>query len=266
MAIVQTAAAAAATARLAEQTEGMTLNVPKVAPVHYQKNLLEKVVCELRFPTLYGLERGKPPVSLANALRKEFPEHGIIDGLNLTAGAVAQDFGHVFTDKKRRTSITFRASALSIETTSYQSFEEYLARVLFAANAAKDAIDTEFFTRVGLRYINVLPYEQGNIGTWVNPAIVSPLAEGVFGEPTEYSGRIAATDGQGGFLLQHGIGKSSASGRFQYLLDYDCWREDVPVADLQTVMEELHEMEFRLFHWSLAQAAFDYMGPGQLKK
>lgn len=264
MAILRTTEAAVA--KLAEQSRDVTVNVPKVTPVHYQRNLLEKVVCELRFPTLYGLERGKPPVSLANALRKEFPEHGIVDGLNLTAGSVAQDFGHVFNDKKRRTSITFRASALSIETTSYQSFEEYLMRVMFASNAAKEAIDTEFFTRVGLRYINAVPYEQEGIATWVNPAIVSPLAEGLFGDAAEYSGRIATTGEQGGYLFQHGIGKHSESGQLQYLLDYDCWREDVPVTDLQVVMEELHEMEFRLFHWSLGKAAFDYMGPGQPKK
>lgn len=264
MAIIRTTAATAA--QLEAQTKRITLGVPEVIPVHYQRNLLEKVVCELRFPTLYGLERGKPPVSLASALRKDFPEHGIVDGLNLTAGAVAQQFGHVFTDKKRRTSITFRASAVSIETRAYQSFEDFLARVLFVSNAAKEAIDTEFFTRVGLRYINSLPYEREEIATWVNPALVSPLSDGIFGNAAEYSGRIATTDEESGFLLQHGIGKHSETGHLQYLLDFDCWREDVPFTNLQTAISELHEMEFRLFHWSLGKSAFEYMGPAQSKK
>lgn len=264
MAIVRVPTAAAA--KLAGEAQGITLNVPKVTPVHYQKNLLEKAVCEVRFPTLYGLERGKPPVSFASALRKEFPEHGIVDGLNVSAGAVAQDFGYLFSDKKRRTSITFRASALSIETTAYHSFEDFLGRVMFVANAAKDVIDTEFFTRVGLRYINAVPYEQSGIETWVNPSLVSPLASGALGNPKEYGGRIAAVDDQGGFAFQHGIGKHSESGQLQYVLDYDFWREDVPVASLQATVEELHEMEFRLFHWSLGKAAFDFMGPAEPKK
>lgn len=264
MAIIKVANVAKSQAN--KPAKDIVLNVPQVVPTHYQKNLLEKAVCELRFPTLYGLERGKPPVSLANALRKEFPEHAIVDGLNLSAGSVAQDFGHVFNDKKRRTSITFRAAALSIETTSYQSFEDFLGRILFVATAAKEAIDTDFFTRVGLRYINSLPYELGSINAWVNPAIVSPLAAGLFGEPAEYSGRIASMSEQGGFLFQHGIGKHAETGQLQYLLDYDCWKEDVPVVDLKAEIEKLHETEFRLFHWSIGEAAFEYMGPGQPKK
>ena len=264
MAIVRNEGVAAI--ELAAKEHSIALNVPKVEPVTYQRNLLEKAVCELRFPTLYGLERGKPPVSLANALRKQFPEHGIVDGLNLSAGAVEQDFGYAFMDKKRRTTVTFRASALSIETNFYQSFEDFSERVLLVAEAAKTAIDSEIFTRIGLRYINAVPYEQANIANWVNLALVSPLALGLFGQPAEYSGRVAATEEGGGYLLQHGIGKHNQTGQYQYLLDFDFWREDVPFSDLSAALGALHEMEFRFFHWSLGPAAFEYMGNAQPKK
>lgn len=263
MAIVRREGVAAV--ELDAQSRRIALNVPEVTPVTYQRNLLEKVVCELRFPTLYGLERGKPPVTLANSLRKEFPEHGSVEGLNLSAGAVAQDFGYVFTDKKRRTTVTFRASALSIEMAAYQTFEDFFERVLFVAEASKTAIDSEFFTRLGLRYINSVPYEQSSIERWVNPILVAPLAQGFFGQPTEYSGRIAATEERGGYLLQHGIGKHSQTGQYQYLLDIDFWREDVSFADLPEEMRKLHAMEFRLFSWTLGPAAFDYMGSAQPK-
>lgn len=253
-------------AKLGEQPKGTAFNIPKVASVHYQRNFLEKVVCELRFPTLYGLERGKPPASLANALRKEFPDHAIIDGLNITAGAVGQDFGYSFANKKRKTSVSFRSSALSIETTAYRSFEDFMNCVLFVAEAAKEAIDSDFFTRLGLRYINVMPYERGGISDWINPALVSPLASGIFGDPGEYSGRIVVADEVGGFLFQHGIGKHADSGKMKYLLDYDFWREDVDFSTLKSTMNELHEMEFGLFHWSLGKAAFNYMEQGNAKK
>ncbi len=264
MAIVRVEGVAAV--ELAAQARPLTLNVPQVEPVIYKRNLLEKAVCELRFPTLYGLERGKPPISLANALRKEFPEHGSVDGLNLTAGAVQQDFAYIFTDKKRHTTVTFRASALSVETTSYHSFEAFTERVLFVAEAARTAVDSEFFTRLGIRYINAVPYEQATISNWVNPVIVSPLAQNFFGQPAEYSGRIAATEERGGFLFQHGIGKHAQTGQYQYLLDFDFWREDVQFTDLKATMDQLHKMEFRLFHWSLGPAAFEYMGVAQSKK
>jgi len=240
--------------------------LPAVEPVTYQTNLIQKAVCELKFPTVYGLVRGKPPVSLATALRKSFPEHGLIDGLNVGIGGVAQDFAFAFADKKKRTTITFRPSALSVETSAYHSFEELLDVILFATNAAREVIDSDFFTRVGLRYINGLPYEQKSIGEWVNPDLVAPLAKGVLGIPTEFAGRIVTSWEVGGFLIQHGIGKKEGTNIDQYVLDFDVWREDVQFSDLKATMQDLHDTEFRLFHWSLGHRAFEHMGQGKPKK
>ena len=239
--------------------------LPKVDPVTYQRNLIQQAVCELKFPTVYGLVRGKPPLELAKALRKTFPDHGTVDNLNVSMGGVAQDFAYVFKDKKNRTSITFRPSALSVETSSYQSFEALLNIVLFASESARRIIDSEFFTRVGLRYINGVPYNQADIGNWVNMELVSPLAKGSLGKPTEFSGRVATVTGNSGFLLQHGIGKKDGTNEEQYLLDFDVWREDVPFAELTNAIQELHEAESKLFNWSLGKAGFEYMGPGSAK-
>jgi uncharacterized protein (TIGR04255 family) len=238
--------------------------LPKAEPVTYPKNLIDKVVCELRFPTVYGLQRGQPPVSLAAALRKSFPDHRSVDGVNVGPGGVAQDFGFVFTDKKQRLSVSFRASAISVEASAYRSFEELIERVTFVANAAKEVIDTEFFTRVGLRYINLLPCDESAVGDWVNPALVAPLASRVLPNVAEYSGRIASTFDGGGFLFQHGIGQAEGD-KPRYVLDYDVWAEDVPFNSLAATMQCLHELEFRLFHWSLGKAAFAHMGPGKPK-
>jgi uncharacterized protein (TIGR04255 family) len=248
-----------------EKREPIAAFLPKVEPVTYQRNLIKQVVCELRFPTVYGLVRGKPPLSLASALRKSFPEHGTLDGLNVGPGGVAQDFAFAFKDKKKRTSVTFRPAALNIETTAYHSFEELLDTVLLVANAAKETIDSEFFTRVGLRYINGLPFQQVEIGEWVNTELVAPLAHKSLGIPVEFNGRaVVAVDG-GGFILQHGLGKDDDSKTEQYVLDFDVWREDVPWPDLQTELQELHEAESRLFHWSIGRAALAYMGPAKPK-
>jgi uncharacterized protein (TIGR04255 family) len=248
-----------------EKREPLAGFLPEVEPVTYSRNLIQQVVCELRFPTVYGLVRGKPPLSLATALRKAFPEHGTLDGLNVGPAGVAQDFAFVFKDKKKRTSIVFRPAALSVETTAYHSFEDLLETVLFTANAARETIDSEFFTRVGLRYINALPYQQAEIGDWVNMELVAPLANKSLGTPTDFGGRaMSATDGAG-FLLQHSLSKDENTKADKYTLDFDVWREDVPWADLPSELQELHESESRLFHWSIGKAALAYMGPAKPK-
>lgn len=239
--------------------------LPSVAPVTYQRNLIRQVVCELRFPTIYGLVRGKPPLELANSLRKSFPEHRIIDGVNVGPGGVAQDFAFLFKDKKRKNTVTLRSSALNVESTAYNSFEDLLDMVLSAAKAAKSTIDSEFFTRIGLRYINELPYDQGSIGGWVNHDLVMPLIKSSLGAPMEFSGRVASASLSGGFLLQHGISKKENISSSYYTLDFDVWKEDVPFGELAKTLSDLHESESRLFHWSIGPDAVAHMGASKPK-
>lgn len=239
--------------------------LPKVEPVTYQRNLIRQVICELRFPTVYGLVRSKPPIELANSLRKSFPEHGIIDGVNVGPGGVAQEFTFFFKDKKRKNTVTFRSAALNVESVAYNSFEELLDIILSASKAAKSTIDSEFFTRVGLRYINELPCDQTNIGGWVNHELVMPLIKGSLGAPREYSGRVAATSFGGGFLLQHGISRKENAESSFYTLDFDLWKEDVAFEELASTLAALHESESRLFHWSIGPDALAYMGHAKPK-
>lgn len=240
--------------------------MPQVQPVRYRRNIIHKAVCELKFPTLYGLEREKPPVALANALRKLYPQHSILDGVNVGPTGVAQNFAYLFADKKNRTQVVFRASSLALETTNYQTFEEFIDRLLTVVELAKAVIDADFFTRVGLRYINKLPFEQATIADWVNPQLVSALAGGLFGVPDEFNGRIAGRTENGGFSFSHGIGQNADTNKLDYLLDFDFWQEDVALADTKVVVTGLHDEEHRMFHWSLGTAAFDYMGPATPKE
>lgn len=248
-------------------TQRFGLQLPEVQPVRYRNNVIQKAVCELKFPTLYGLEREHPPAGLANALRKLYPQHSILDGLNVGPTGVAQNFAYVFADKKARTQVVFRASSVALETTSYQTFEDFLDRLLVITGIAQAVIDSEFFTRVGLRYINALPYGHGAIGEWVNPQLVGALSAGAFGAPEEFNGRIAGKIAEdAGFTLSHGIGQGSENSKSDYVLDLDFWQEDVPSAEIEEVVTRLHDLEHRMFHWSLAPAAFDYMGPSTLKE
>lgn len=242
------------------------LRLPAVQPVTYRRNLIQKTVCELKFPTLYSLERGKPPAALASALRKLYPEHSTLDGLNVGPAGVAQNFAYVFADKKSGNQIVFRAASLALETSKYRSFEDFLGRLLVVVDLAKVVIDADFFTRVGLRYINALPYDEEAIASWVNPNLVGALAGGLLGKPDEFNGRIAGKAGLGGFGFSHGIGQSSDSNKPEYVLDFDFWEEDVAITDTRAAVTRLHDEESRMFLWTLGTAALDYMGPASPKE
>jgi len=241
------------------------LLLPEATPVRFKRNLVRQAVCELRFPTLYSLEATKPPAGLATALRKKYLEHGVAKDVAVGPTGVSQDFAHVFTDKKSKSSISLKSSALTIETAQYVSFEDFKDRILEALSFARRTIDSEILTRVGLRYINTVPYSQENISDWVNPELVRALRSGAFGDIPEYHGRIAGERDGKGFAFSHGIGVNNATRAREYVLDIDMFAEGVLVTALPEILDQLHADEFKLFLWTLGPAAYQAMGPATSK-
>ncbi len=241
------------------------LSVPDAGRAHYGRNFIRLAVCELRFPTLFELEEERPPLAFAKAVRKEYPTHDLLANVNVNAGGLAHANAHSFRSKKGRWSVTLRAAALSLETSVYDSFDEFAERLGFVLKAAESTIDSEFFTRVGLRYINMVPCELETANEWVNPALVAPLAAGNYGAVNECWQRVQGLTLVGGYTFQHGVQVQAGGSPRDYLLDFDFFREDVPVVEALAVVKKLHELEFSMFLWSLGPKAKEYLGPSTTK-
>lgn len=235
------------------------LAVPQSTRVHFNRNFITQAVCELRFPTLFELEEEKPPIKLAHALRKEFPTHSRLKNLKLNDEKLTQTSAHSFRSRKDRWIFNLRTSAITLETSHYDSFEDFKTRLSFVLNASLETIDSDFFTRVGLRYINGIPCTKNEVGEWINPDIVAPLSAGIYGEPVEFSQRVYGnTDIGGKFLFQHGLGEAK-HGSFQYILDYDFSIDDVLANQVIDTVQQLHDAQHNMFRWSLGKKALEYL-------
>jgi uncharacterized protein (TIGR04255 family) len=237
------------------------LRVPDAGRAHYARNFIRLAVCELRFPTLFELEGEHPPVAFARALRKEYPTHELLANVALNAGGLAHANAHAFRSRKGRWSVTLRAAAVSLETSLYESFDEFVTRLAFVVKAAESTIDSDFFTRVGLRYINALPCAPEVAGGWVNEALVGPLVVGTYGTVGEYWQRVQGPTRVGGYTFQHGVPIQAGEQAREYMLDFDFFKEDVAVVDALSVVKELHELEHAMFDWSLGPKAKEHLGP-----
>lgn len=234
------------------------LAVPQRGPARYARNFVMLAVCELRFPTLFELEADTPPLEFAHALRKLYPEHNLVKSLTVGPGSARGNQAHSFSGKTGWT-VTLRSSTLTLECTRYVSFEDFCERLRPLLEAAKSVIDSDFFTRVGLRYQNALPYEQDSVADWINPDLVGALGRGVFGAPGEHSGRVVGSIDGGGFALMHGLGMD-ARQNIAYILDLDLYAMDVKFDEAMTTIQRLHCREFDLFSWCLGAKAEGYLG------
>ncbi|RQM44440.1 TIGR04255 family protein [Paraburkholderia bannensis] len=237
------------------------LSVPEAGPAHFSRNFIRQAVCELRFPTLFEIESDRPPLEFASRLRQEFPVYESLQDVKVGPVGVAPGRAHMFSSKRSRWTVTLRAAAISIATNRYESFEEFFEKLELVVKAAADVIDSDFFTRVGLRYINNLPFGDEDLAKWLNPDLIGVVSKGLFGEVREFSGRVAGDLDIGGFLFQHGLALDAESGRAksEYVLDFDFFSEDIEIGHAATVIKELHSKEFSLFRWALGERAMAFL-------
>jgi uncharacterized protein (TIGR04255 family) len=244
----------------AGKAERRTLNVPLAPNVEYERNFIRLAVCELRFPTM--LEWEDKPVALPRTLRKLYPLFERAVNLNLRVGSAAttdNETIYKYHSRDGAWSVTFRASAVTLETKAYRHFEEFGDRLRAVLNASKSLIDADFFTRVGLRYIDALPVDQDGVAGWVRAELIAPLVSGVFGTVDSFSQDVRGRTDSGGFIFRHGPGFVPDSGE-AYVLDMDFFGENIEFSDTMQLVERLHAASYNLFAWSLGAKAIEYMG------
>lgn len=231
----------------------------------YKRNFLRQVVCEFRFPTLMELGGDRPPASFVTALRKEYPnlELGNEFKLGIGVGTTGASHSHLFHSPKVNWTVSLKQSAFSIETTTYTDFAQMKQRVLRVVDAASKVIDSDFFTRIGLRYINTVARGEDPADGWINPDLVAPLRSHQFSGVNDYAGKLQLASPDGGCLLQHGIRlkekQVDEAISPEYSIDIDVFRTEVELSDVEAALDALHSQAFDIFDWAIGDKARDYL-------
>jgi len=240
--------------------ETRMLNVPAVRPARYARSFTKLAICELRFPTMLEYEE-RAPTAFSKAVRHKYPIYERLTHVQLESSDVTPHTGHAFHSRNRRWTATVRASALSVETEQYGSFDELRTRIEGLIGAAKSTVQSDFFTRVGLRLVNAVHCTLPELAQWINPMLVQPLAAGTYGDVEEHWQRVRGRAPHGGYNFMHGIiaGAPDSSQR-EYVLDFDFFSENVELSDTLAKVDALHADMFSMLHWSLGDAAKAYLG------
>lgn len=239
------------------------LTLPKVERAEYERNFVKNAVCELRFPTLLELE-SRPPDALQKALRKEYPlyerAHALTGFTVGVAGAERQtQLQHQLKSKDKKWTVLFRSSSVALESTAYRGFDDFMVRLTWVLRAVRPIIDSDFFTRIGLRYINALPFSEVDFDGWVNPALAGTLVSGPFGEVSAFWQQAQGPAERGWFSFRHGLPEAEGPKR-EYILDFDFYDENIDVAEAEAAINALHEQSYRFFCWAVGPKTIAAMG------
>lgn len=149
-------------------SETATHVFPAAERVLYDRNPLEEVICQLRFPPILRIA-SEVPALFQEAIRREFPlysEDEAIAGLpanlsaelasllksNLAGGAeTTRRFG-----SPDGWSVSLTSEFIALSTTKYTRWEDFRSRLRLPLKALVDVYSPAFFSRVGLRYRDVI--------------------------------------------------------------------------------------------------------------
>lgn len=243
------------------------LSPPEVKRVRYQSNFIKTAVCELRFPTLLELEMKAPTVFQAK-IRKGYPfyERQVVDEVG--GPEVSREVRYIFQSKDRNWTVTLKSFALALETSKYVDFEDFFSRFKQILDSARDIIDSDFFTRVGLRYVNWIPVEDEDLDGWIRGDLISPLTGGVLGAPQRFSGIVQGyMEGGGQYSLRHSLRSEQVNEKTRqtYVLDFDYFSENVEVGNVPALVQGFNKINFALFSWCLGDKAKKRLGEGKPK-
>jgi uncharacterized protein (TIGR04255 family) len=233
------------------------LTLPSVERVRFEKNFIKTAVCELRFPALLELETN-PPVQLQKALKKDFPHYERQQSVGLTN--LEKEVRHLLRSRKGDWLVSIKSSSIALETNHYSHFEEFSAQLEILIDKSKPFLDTDFFTRVGLRYINEIQIENGKIEGWIRDELIAPVVRGVYEAVDRFLQEVRGKTSSGKYTFRHGIAGLEENKRDLYTIDYDFYNENVEIDAVIPLVSEFNHESFEFFLWAIGPKVRASMG------
>lgn len=234
------------------------LNFPEAKRKVFSHNYLESVVIDLRYPTYLQLKE-KEPLDISKSIRKRFPIYEQSTRMQMTPlGTTDPQPVYRFITREKDPILDILPSTLVLSTKKYKSFDDFSSHIEFVIEKAIPHLDTTFFTRVGLRFINKvigIQPEGDDLLEWINNDLIKPIGGGNLGTISDMKNELSGPllEG-GGYTFRYGI-SPSRDDQLNFMLDWDYYREDVGVKDCMELLNSFHDIHFPFFWWALGKKA-----------
>jgi uncharacterized protein (TIGR04255 family) len=248
---------------------------PESRRVIYQKNPLDLVVCQLRFPTILRVD-AEPPAAFQEQIRGIFPLYGKealpLVGLPPLPPQLLSAFGtpmaHTFRSADNDWTLTLTRDFLALSTKKYLQWADFKSRLGAPLTALLEIYKPSFFQRIGLRYRDRIAREEIGLADEAWPQLLESrflgeLADENVGPKIEQILRelLIVLDGKAGKVrVVHGL-QEQAGGK-SYIIDSDFFNEtQTDLDEVWNVLEGFNRRAGHLFRWYITGKLHDAMQP-----
>jgi uncharacterized protein (TIGR04255 family) len=154
------------------------MNTTGYKRVLYKKNPLANVVCQLRFPPILLLD-GSPPREFQDKIRNLFPGYNErieiqqeirstinvknIEQIANPMSTVISNKNYAFISEDNAWQVNLTRNFISLTTSKYNRWEDFFCKFKEPLDSFLKIYSPAFFTRIGLRYINIFDRSELNL-------------------------------------------------------------------------------------------------------
>jgi uncharacterized protein (TIGR04255 family) len=250
---------------------------PASKRVIYDKNTLEEVICQVKFPAV--LKISETPVEFQERIRQDFPvleqKPPMVFPADLlpdlarllpNAGTVYQ-----FSSRDKIWSLSLYREFLALTCKQYRRWEDFRNLFEIAFNALNNIYSPAFFSRIGLRYRNVIDRSKLGLSgkSWSDllaKEICGELAADGIADKIEEARReiVIGMGGNQKVRIIHGLFGQSESDK-TYVIDADFFNEsEVEVANVREQLNAFNRESGSLFRWAITETLHDAMRPNDV--
>lgn len=249
----------------------------------YRNNPLDVVTFQLRFPTILSITAGQP-VQFQEAIRSEYPWYeqqspsdlpdvppelrDLVQGFGLPQAPLT----YAFETENRARRISLAQDFISVHEQQYREWRNFRSEMEHAEGVLKDLYAPAFYTRIGLRYRDVLDRSRYGLEATPWSELLNPIFLGVLGSQEiapdvvrQSQSQVVLTipdvaDGQ--VVLHHGLAVDEDTGSSLYLIDADFSTQSrCHSDDAFNVADNFNRWAGHLFRWAITDVLREKLDP-----
>ncbi len=265
---------------ICECRDNSGMPIPESRRIIYGKNPLHEVVCQLKFPPILRIE-SEVPTAFQEAVREKYPLYSENPGmpapptLSPDALRLLNTFMlrgtklHEFATADKIWKLTLAKDFIALSCAQYSRWEMFLERFEKPFRALLDQYAPPFFSRIGLRYQNVIIRSLLGLQRVPWNQLLQPYVAGLLN--SEIADEVDIVNHQVSFSLpgkigtvtmHHGLARIEGSQEPIYLIDNDYFSEER--SDTTDAIERLKQFNAhsgRVFRWLIKDQLDRAMDP-----
>lgn len=250
----------------------MTFRFPEVDDIRLEKPPLNKVICQVKFPTILKIVE-KTPSDFQEIVRNKFPKFESQVGVSIKISAEGfetqapqpSEKSYRFLSKDGNEQVTLRSDFYALTDENYTSWKSFYDNLELVHKAVIESYQIPFATRIGLRFINEFSYKNTDLETVeslvgiFNPELISLMKTECWDNPEELITNITIRDNDDSMKLRIGF---KTEPEPSMLLDIDVYtNEELEEFDILGRLMLYHDYIYRAFRWSIKQEGLKNFQP-----